>query len=58
MFTVYCSSHGGQVLLGPDNIEALADDTSGRRLHWRCTCGQTGVKTIETSANLGATASR
>ncbi|HWW53384.1 MAG TPA: hypothetical protein VNY84_06440 [Acidimicrobiales bacterium] len=58
MFSVYCSSHGGQVLLGPDNIETLADSTTGLRLHWRCTCGQTGVKTIETRVKERSEAGR
>jgi hypothetical protein len=48
MFSVYCSSHGGQVLLGPDNIESLAGSNGSVQLHWRCTCGQLGFDTIET----------
>lgn len=50
MFSVYCPGHGGEVLLGPDNIEALAGSPSGLRLYWRCSCGQTGIETMEAPA--------
>jgi hypothetical protein len=46
MFTVYCSSHGGPVLLDLDSIEGLSATSSGFLIRWRCTCGQTGTEEL------------
>ena len=54
MFKVYCARHGTRVLLWPDNVRALRNLADGVRLHWRCTCGETGVKRF--SAGRGLTA--
>ncbi len=43
MFSVECAGHGGRVLLGPESIVALLSAPGGFELHWRCTCGRTGV---------------
>ena len=46
MFSVYCSRHGTEVLLGPNDIEAMHRDDNGFSVRWRCTCGNTGVDRI------------
>ncbi len=43
MFSVYCANEGVRVLLGPESIEALVSTPDGIAVHWRCTCGETGV---------------
>ena len=43
MFSVECPRHDGRVLLGPEAIVALVSAIDGIEVHWRCTCGQTGV---------------
>jgi hypothetical protein len=43
MFDVYCPTHEARVLLGSRSIEALVNTDHGTELHWRCTCGTTGV---------------
>ena len=43
MFSVDCPGHAARVLLGPEAIMALASGPDGMAVHWRCTCGQTGV---------------
>jgi hypothetical protein len=44
MFDVYCSGHRASVLLGPDNILRAVNRRGGVDLHWRCTCGTTGIR--------------
>ena len=46
MFSVYCSWHEAQVLLGAHAIEAIHRDSKGISVRWRCTCGNTGVHRI------------
>ncbi len=43
MFSVECPGHGGRVLLSPESIVALVWGIDGMEVHWRCTCGETGV---------------
>ena len=43
MFSVDCPGHAARVLLGPEAIVALISGPHGMELHWRCTCGRTGV---------------
>ncbi len=44
MFSIECPGHDTRVLLGPDAVVALLSTPGGGiELHWRCTCGQTGV---------------
>ncbi len=43
MFSVECPRHRARVLLSPESIVALVSAPDGIELHWRCTCGQTGV---------------
>jgi len=52
MFSVECPRHGGRVLLFPDNIEMLVNTVSAIEIHWRCTCGEAGVKTLARSGGL------
>jgi len=49
MFSVECPRHGGRVLLFPDNIETLVNTVSAIEIHWRCTCGEAGVKIVARS---------
>ncbi len=58
MFTVYCPSHCRRVLLFPDNIEALINHPDGIDLHWRCTCGQTGVEHMGPASEVVSAARR
>ncbi|TML39612.1 MAG: hypothetical protein E6G27_09970 [Actinobacteria bacterium] len=44
MFDVYCARHRSTVVLFDQNIAALVNGPDDLELHWRCTCGQTGVK--------------
>jgi hypothetical protein len=46
MFVVYCPRHRSQVLLFPDNIEALINEPDGIDMHWRCSCGEFGLTHI------------
>ena len=43
MFSIQCPRHQARVLLGLDAITALVPTPEGIEVHWRCTCGQTGV---------------
>lgn len=43
MFSVECPRHGARVLLGAESIVAVISAPDGVEVHWRCTCGQTGV---------------
>lgn len=43
MFSVHCETHGTEVLLTSEDIEALIGDEHGIVLHWRCRCGQRGA---------------
>ena len=43
MFTAYCPGHGATVLLGPDNIEGVANRGDAIELRWSCWCGGRGV---------------
>jgi hypothetical protein len=43
------------MLLFADNIEALTNLPTGTELHWRCTCGQTGVSSFARSGLSPAT---
>ena len=43
MFSVECARHGARVLLGPEAVVALVSGLDGIEVHWRCTCGHTGV---------------
>jgi len=43
MFSVECPRHGDRVLLGPESIVAIVSGADGIDVHWRCTCGATGV---------------
>ncbi|MDP9387868.1 MAG: hypothetical protein M3Q48_08045 [Actinomycetota bacterium] len=43
MFSVACSRHGREVLLGPDAIVGMTSTAAGIAVRWRCTCGHTGV---------------
>ena len=47
MFDVYCKGHEARVLLFPANIAALVNTSDGIEMHWRCTCGTVGVRTIQ-----------
>lgn len=44
MFSVYCPTHGGEILLSARHIEALRNTDRGIELHWRCVCGTRGVE--------------
>jgi hypothetical protein len=44
MFDVFCSGHQSSILLGPDNILVAVNRADGVDLHWRCSCGTTGVR--------------
>ena len=44
MFDVYCPNHGARLLLFADNVEMITNRDDGIDLHWRCTCGATGVR--------------
>ena len=46
MFDVYCRGHGARVLLFPDNIVTLVNHPDGVDVHWQCTCGTVGVRSI------------
>jgi hypothetical protein len=46
MFLVDCPRHGGRVLLFPDNIESLLNAGAAIEIHWRCTCGETGIERL------------
>jgi hypothetical protein len=50
MFVINCPRHGGRILLSPDNIEALVNTCCDVELHWRCSCGATGVEHIDRAA--------
>jgi hypothetical protein len=43
MFRAFCPTHGAEVLLSPRSIEAVDNRADGIDIHWRCTCGTTGV---------------
>ena len=47
MFSVYCSWHEAEVLLGAHAIEAIHKDDKGFAVRWRCTCGNTGIHRID-----------
>jgi hypothetical protein len=53
VFAVYCPGHRSRVLLFPDNIDALVNRPEVIELHWRCTCGASGVKHLPRSALSG-----
>jgi hypothetical protein len=44
MFSVYCPTHGGQILLSSRHIESLRNTDHGIEIHWRCVCGTRGVE--------------
>jgi hypothetical protein len=46
MFVVYCPRHRSRVLLFPDNIEELINQPEGIDMHWRCSCGESGLTHI------------
>jgi hypothetical protein len=46
MFVIYCPHHRARVLLSPDNIEAIVNTCTAMELHWRCSCGETGVEHV------------
>ncbi|HMC52185.1 MAG TPA: hypothetical protein VKI64_05440 [Acidimicrobiales bacterium] len=50
MFAVYCPLHRARVLLFSDNISALVNRLEGVELHWRCTCGHSGIRRTGRSA--------
>jgi len=54
MFTVHCSGHGGQVLLDELSIVRLANTSNGIEVHWRCTCGTSGVEILGAAAQPSA----
>ena len=44
MFSVQCPRHNARVLLGPEAVVALLSPPDGGiEVHWRCSCGETGV---------------
>jgi hypothetical protein len=43
MFSVECHRHGARVLLSAESIVALVPGPDGIEVHWRCTCGESGV---------------
>lgn len=44
MFSVECPRHHARVLLGPEAIVAMVSGPGGGiEVHWRCTCGETGM---------------
>ena len=43
VFSVDCPGHAARVLLGPEAIVALISGPDGMAVHWKCTCGRTGV---------------
>ncbi len=43
MFSTYCPSHGGVVLMSTRNIEELVNTESGIALRYRCSCGYHGT---------------
>lgn len=45
MFDITCPRHGHRVLLFGDQYR-LANTSHGIEVHWRCTCGSTGVETL------------
>lgn len=51
MFSVDCSGHGSPVLLGNRSIERLVNTEHGIELHWRCSCGTTGM--VRTGRHAG-----
>jgi hypothetical protein len=51
MFSVYCSWHGADVLLGPNDIDAMFKDGNAFFVRWHCTCGNTGVDRVGGSAH-------
>jgi hypothetical protein len=55
MFSVHCSGHGGQVLLDELSIERLANTPHGIEVHWRCSCGTSGVELLGAAAAPAAT---
>jgi hypothetical protein len=44
MFSVFCPTHGSEVLLGSRSIERIDNTAEGIHLHWRCYCGTRGVQ--------------
>ena len=54
MFTVHCSGHGGQVLLDELSIVRLANTPRGIEVHWRCSCGTSGVEVLGAAAQPSA----
>jgi len=46
VFDVYCSGHGARILLSADDIVSLVNRPGGIELHWRCGCGQVGVRQL------------
>jgi hypothetical protein len=57
MFATYCSGHEGRVLLFPEHIEQLVNCADGVEVHWRCTCGTTGIHHISRAERRLAPAS-
>jgi hypothetical protein len=49
MFDVYCPRHRSRVLLFSDNVSALVNRPDALELHWRCTCGHTGIRRFSRS---------
>jgi hypothetical protein len=43
MFSVFCTGHGGEVLLWASNIIGMVNTAEGIELRWRCPCGSTGT---------------
>ena len=54
MFTVHCSGHGAQVLLDELSIVRLANTPRGIEVHWRCSCGTSGVELLGAAAEAAA----
>jgi hypothetical protein len=44
MFSVHCSQHGAEVLLGPGNIERVINGAGRIEVRWRCHCGHRGTR--------------
>lgn len=53
MFDITCPRHGKRMLLFGDQYR-LANTSHGIEVHWRCTCGSTGVETLGARAHRTA----
>ena len=53
MFSVQCPTHGTEVLLSEQRIEAIVPVTGGHLLRWRCWCGTAGETFVARASMVG-----